>query len=171
MIPGPEAWETRGPAEGSCRSDDQQRATRPNKENQAGALRKRSFRCPKTPYQLKLLLGWEQLIVLTLSCPPYVLWEDFWVWFSRRGVHVSEKISEVGFLYGETCRHAQPHTNHKPVNLHLTEHGNINIFQIQAGQVDSCPVSSWTAAKHTNRSWSYQLHLSLRTAPKATNCT
>ena len=120
MIPGPEACGTRGPAEGSCRSYNRLRATHPNKENQAGALRERSFRCPKTPCQLKLLLGWEQLIVLTLSCPPYVLWEDFWVWFSRRGVNVSEKISEVGFLYGDPGRHAQPHTNHKPVNLHLT---------------------------------------------------
>ena len=67
---------------------------------------------------------------LTLSCPPYVLWEDFWVRFSRRGVNVSEKISEVGFLYEDPGRHAQPHTNHKPVNLHLTEHRKINLLQI-----------------------------------------
>jgi len=66
---------------------------------------------------------------LTLSCPPYVLWEDFWVWFSQRGVDVSEKISEVGFLYGNPARYAQPHTNHKPANLHLTEHQNIDNFQ------------------------------------------
>ena len=66
---------------------------------------------------------------LTLSCPPYVLWEDFWVRFSRRGVNVAEKISEVDFLYGDPARHAQPHTNLLPANLHLTEHENIDIFQ------------------------------------------
>jgi hypothetical protein len=64
------------------------------------------------------------------------LWEDFWVWFSRRGVDVSEKISEVGFLYEDPGRHAQPHTNHKPVNLHLTQHGKTNIFQIEAARMD-----------------------------------
>ena len=49
------------------------------------------------------------------------MWEDFWVRFSRRGVRVSEKISEVRFLYGNPGRHAQAHTNHKPgfVELHV----------------------------------------------------
>jgi hypothetical protein len=34
--------------------------------------------------------------------------------FSRRGVRAAEKISEVGFLYGNPGRHAQTHTNHIP---------------------------------------------------------
>jgi hypothetical protein len=42
---------------------------------------------------------------------------------------VSEKISDVGFLYGDPGRYEQPHTNLKPVNLHLTLHENINISQ------------------------------------------
>ena len=32
--------------------------------------------------------------------------------FSRRGVRAAEKISEVGFLYEDSGRHAQTHTNH-----------------------------------------------------------
>ena len=34
--------------------------------------------------------------------------------FSRRGVRAAEKISEVGFLYGDPGRPAQHHTNAKP---------------------------------------------------------
>lgn len=42
-----------------------------------------------------------------------------WVRFSRRGVDVAENSSEVGFLYEDPGRHAQPHTNHKPVFAEL----------------------------------------------------
>ena len=54
-----------------------------------------------------------------LSRPSHITWEEFGVQFSRRGVRVSEKISEVRFLYVNPGRHAQAHTNHKPVFVEL----------------------------------------------------
>ena len=65
-----------------------------------------------------------------LTCSSHISCEAIWVRFSCRGVRAAEKISEVGFLYEDPGRHAQPHTNHKPVNLHLTEHRKINLLQI-----------------------------------------
>jgi hypothetical protein len=47
------------------------------------------------------------------------MWEGVLVWFSRRGVDVSETISELGFFGEDPGRHAQPHTNHKPVFAEL----------------------------------------------------
>ena len=71
-------------------------------------------------------------MILTLSCPPYVSWEENRVRISLRGVNVSEKISDVGFLYGKPGRHAQPHTNVITVNLHVTLH-RIYRFQLPGG--------------------------------------
>lgn len=34
---------------------------------------------------------------------------------------MAEKISEVAFLYEDPGRHAQPHTNHKPVFAELAD--------------------------------------------------
>ena len=56
-----------------------------------------------------------------LSCPPYVLYGGDSGRFSCRGADVAEKISEVAFLYGCPGRHAQPHTNHKPVFAELAD--------------------------------------------------
>lgn len=39
---------------------------------------------------------WESI------CPPYVLWEDHLLWFSRRGVRAAENSSEVRFFVWET---------------------------------------------------------------------
>lgn len=57
----------------------------------------------------------------SLNCPPYVLWEGYLGRVSRRGADVAEKISEVAFLYEDPGRHAQPHTNHKPVFAELAD--------------------------------------------------
>lgn len=48
--------------------------------------------------------------------------------FSRRGADVAENISEVDFLYGNPGRHAQPHTNHKPVFAELADLAKIVFY-------------------------------------------
>ena len=47
------------------------------------------------------------------------MWEGLLARFSRRGVDVAETISELGFFGEDPGRHAQPHTNHKPVFAEL----------------------------------------------------
>jgi hypothetical protein len=49
-----------------------------------------------------------------LTCSSHISSDEVGGRFSRRGVRAAEKISEVGFLYEDPGRHAQPHTNHKP---------------------------------------------------------
>ena len=49
-----------------------------------------------------------------LTCSSHISSEEGGGQFSRRGVRAAEKISEVGFLYGNPGRHAQTHTNHIP---------------------------------------------------------
>ena len=44
-----------------------------------------------------------------------------WLRFSRRGVDVAENSSELGFLYEDPGRHAQRHTNHKPVFAEIAD--------------------------------------------------
>lgn len=53
-------------------------------------------------------------LAVRLACSSHISAEQVGGRFSRRGVRAAEKISEVGFLYGDPGRHAQPHTNHKP---------------------------------------------------------
>jgi hypothetical protein len=53
-------------------------------------------------------------LAVRLACSSHISSEQMGGRFSRRGVRAAEKISEVGFLYGNPGRHAQPHTNHKP---------------------------------------------------------
>ena len=47
------------------------------------------------------------------------MYGGLWVRFSRRGVDVAETTSELGFFGEDPGRHAQPHTNHKPVFAEL----------------------------------------------------
>lgn len=53
-------------------------------------------------------------LAVRLTCSSHISSEQLGGRFSRRGVRAAEKISEVGFLYGNPGRHAQPHTTHKP---------------------------------------------------------
>lgn len=53
-------------------------------------------------------------LAVRLTCSSHISPEQIGGRFSRRGVRAAEKISEVGFLYEDPGRHAQPHTNHKP---------------------------------------------------------
>ena len=53
-------------------------------------------------------------LAVRLTCSSHISSERVGGRFSRRGVRAAEKISEVGFLYEDPGRHAQPHTNHKP---------------------------------------------------------
>ena len=53
-------------------------------------------------------------LAVRLTCSSHISSEQMGGRFSRRGVRAAEKISEVGFLYEDPGRHAQPHTNHKP---------------------------------------------------------
>ena len=53
-------------------------------------------------------------LAVRLTCSSHISSEQLGARFSRRGVRAAEKISEVGFLYGNPGRHAQLHTNHKP---------------------------------------------------------
>lgn len=53
-------------------------------------------------------------LAVRLTCSSHISSEQVGGRFSRRGVRAAEKISEVGFLYGNPGRHAQSHTNHKP---------------------------------------------------------
>lgn len=54
-------------------------------------------------------------LAVRLTCSSHISSDQGGGRFSRRGVRAAEKISEVGFLYGDPGRHAQPHTNPKPV--------------------------------------------------------
>ena len=74
-------------------------------------------------------------LAVRLTCSSHISSEQLGGRFSRRGVRAAEKISEVGFLYGNPARYAQPHTNHKPANLHLTEHQNIDNSQPRAEKI------------------------------------
>jgi hypothetical protein len=49
-----------------------------------------------------------------LTCSSHISSEQNGGRFSCRGARAAEKISEVGFLYGNPGRPAQHHTNHKP---------------------------------------------------------
>lgn len=53
-------------------------------------------------------------LAVRLACSSHISSEQLGARFSRRGVRAAEKISEVGFLYEDPGRHAQPHTNHIP---------------------------------------------------------
>jgi len=53
-------------------------------------------------------------LAVRLTCSSHISSEQAGGRFSRRGVRAAEKISEVGFWYGNPGRHAQSHTNHKP---------------------------------------------------------
>ena len=53
-------------------------------------------------------------LAVRLACSSHISSEQVGGRFSRRGVRAAEKISEVGFLYGNPGRHAQHHTNHIP---------------------------------------------------------
>ena len=53
-------------------------------------------------------------LAVRLTCSSHISSDQLGGQFSRRGVRAAEKISEVGFLYEDPGRHAQPHTNHKP---------------------------------------------------------
>ena len=56
-----------------------------------------------------------------LTCSSHISSEQGGGRFSRRGVRAAEKISEVAILYEDPGRHAQPHTNHKPVFAELAD--------------------------------------------------
>jgi hypothetical protein len=53
-------------------------------------------------------------LAVRLTCSSHISSEQNGGRFSCRGARAAEKISEVGFLYGNPGRPAQHHTNHKP---------------------------------------------------------
>jgi hypothetical protein len=78
-----------------------------------------------TPKGSSQSLEGEQTSTENLSCSPHVLYGDVWARFSHRGADVAENSSEVKNLYGNPGRHAQPHTNPKPVFAELATLGSI----------------------------------------------
>jgi hypothetical protein len=68
-------------------------------------------------------------LAVTLACSSHISSEQLGGRFSRCGVRAAEKISEVGFLYGNPGRHAQLHTNHKPP-FHSAHNVALGIFSI-----------------------------------------
>ena len=54
-------------------------------------------------------------LAVRLTCSSYISSNQFRGRFSRCGVCAAEKILEVGFLYEDLGRHAQPYTNYKPL--------------------------------------------------------
>jgi hypothetical protein len=68
---------------------------------------------------VRLLTAAAEAVVVELSrlarrrtCSSHISSEQKAGRFSRRGVRAAEKMSEVGFLYGNPGRRAQTHTNH-----------------------------------------------------------
>lgn len=75
----------------------------------------RDSKAPMRPFIAARLRSEVFLRFYSQKSSPHSIWEQFVARFSRRGVRVAENLKRFRDLYGKKVRHAQSHTNHKPV--------------------------------------------------------